>query len=114
MIFHPLRRWVTKGPFTPLFRTFISSKYIPITHKVSICGYLGTYYAMASAFPLTVVNYFVTGWLGGRYDRFYRDSFSVFFSVIVVFTCFGNAALAVLRYRRKQGGLVGNREFLQT
>lgn len=110
VIFHPWRKWLTRGPFTPLFRRFIGASAIPITHKLTILAYLGTYYAIASAFPLSAMNYFLTGWEYGIYDKFYRDSFSIFFSIILVFTCMGNVALATLRYRLKQGGLLDNRE----
>lgn len=51
VIFQPFRKWITRGPFTPLFRSFVSNKNIPATHKLTICAaYLGTYYAIASAF----------------------------------------------------------------
>lgn len=110
VMFHPFRKWITRGPFTPLFRRFLGAKRIPITHKLTILAYLGTYYAIASAFPLSAMNYFLTGWEYGMYDKFYRDSFSVFFSIIVVFTALGNVALAALRYRLKKGGLIENRE----
>lgn len=111
VIFHPWSTWITRGPFTPLFRSFIATKRIPCAHKITVLGYLGTYYAMASAFPLASVNYFLTGWEYGLYDKFYQDSFSIYLSVIVVFTGVGGIALAALRYRLKQGGLVQNCEF---
>lgn len=110
VIFHPFSKWITRGPFTPLFRTFIMARKIPMSHKCTILAYLGTYYAMGSAFMLTALNYFLTGWEFGLYDKFYRDSFSIFFAIIVVFTGLGNTALAVLRYRTKQGGLLENCE----
>lgn len=108
IIFQPFRKWVTRGPFTPLFRSFITNKNIPSTHKLSICAYLGTYYAIASAFSISAMNYFLTGWEYGLYDKFYADSFSVFFSIVMVFTLLGNISLATLRYRTKQGGLLQN------
>lgn len=98
LVFHPLRYWFTRGPFTKLFRTFIGSP-MPFASKLTILAYIGTYYAIASAWLLTLINYFVLGWLNGYYDHYYIDSFQIFLSIIVIFNCLGNVALAVIRYR---------------
>lgn len=111
IIFHPFQRWLRKGPFTPLFKKFVLCGAIPISHKVSIFAYLGVYYAMAAAFSLTMMNYFLTGWEYGIYDKFYLDSFAAFVSIVAVFTLLGNVALAILRFRLKQGDLVNNCEY---
>ena len=39
MIFHPLYQWPLKGPFTPLFRTFLSSSVL-LSSKYSIFAYI--------------------------------------------------------------------------
>lgn len=98
LMFHPLRYWFTRGPFTKLFRRFITSP-MPIASKITIMAYIGTYYAIASAWILTLLNYFVLGWLNGYYDHYYIDSFQVYLSILVVFNGLGNVALGVLRYR---------------
>ena len=67
-------------------------------------AYIGTYYALASAWILTFANYFLTGWLNGHLDHYYLDSFKVYFAIIVVFTALGNFSLAVLRYRTAEKG----------
>ncbi len=105
LIFHPVRYWPTRGPFTKLFRNFLCSG-MPIHSKVTIMAYIGTYYAIGSAWILTLANYFLTGWLLGYLDHFYIDSFKVYFSIIVVFSALGNIALAMLRYRDGRKGLV--------
>lgn len=108
IIFHPFRKWITKGPFTPLFGEFVSCRHISAPTKVTIIAYLGTYYAIGSAWLVTLLNYFLTGWEYGIFDKFYADSFATYFSIVVVFTGLGNLSLAVLRYRLKRGDLVGN------
>ncbi|KAI1207193.1 glycosyl transferase family group 2-domain-containing protein [Annulohypoxylon truncatum] len=105
LMFHPLRYWLTRGPITPLFRTFLSSN-IHLPKKLTICTYIGTYYAIGACWILTLMNYFLSGWFFGLYDKFYIDSFAIYVSVIVVFTGFGNFALAILRYRLNQQGLI--------
>lgn len=106
LIFHPLPQWWRRGPFTKLFRTFIFSG-MPLPSKFTIMAYVGTYYALGSAWLLTLVNYFLIGWFNGFLDHYYTDSFKVYFAIIIVFTALGNVALAVLRYRIGESTLVG-------
>lgn len=98
LVFHPFRYWLTRGPFTQLFLRFLFSC-MPLCSKVTICAYIGTYFALGSAWILTLLNYFLTGWFNGYLDHFYINSFKVYFSIILVFTGLGNIALAALRYR---------------
>lgn len=98
LIFQPLIHWPTKGPFTPLFRTFITSN-MPLPSKISIMSYVGTYYAIGCAWALTILNYFLVGWFNGYLDRYYVDSFKIYFAIVIVFSGLGNLALAILRVR---------------
>ncbi|OTB02833.1 hypothetical protein M426DRAFT_24268 [Hypoxylon sp. CI-4A] len=98
LLFHPLRKWIWLGPFTPLFRRFLFSN-IRLTSKVTILSYIGTYYAIGAAWIMTSVNYFIMGWFNGYLDKYYIDSWQVWFSIIIVFNGLGNLALAVMRYR---------------
>jgi len=56
----PIRSWIIRGPFTPLFMAFVWSG-MPLASKINIVTYVGTYYAIASTWILTVVNYFIIG-----------------------------------------------------
>lgn len=105
LIFHPLVQWPTKGPFTPLFRKFITSG-MPLPSKFTIMAYIGTYYAIGSAWILTLLNYCIIGWYNGFLDHYYIDSFKVYIAIILVFTALGNFALAVLRYRIEESNLL--------
>ncbi|KAI1609612.1 glycosyl transferase family group 2-domain-containing protein [Exophiala viscosa] len=98
LIFHPFAQWFTKGPFTRLFRNFIASN-MPLPSKITIMAYVGTYYALGSAWLLTLLNYFLIGWFNGHLDHYYVDSFTIYFALIVIFTGMGNLSLAVMRYR---------------
>lgn len=98
LIFHPYKKWLRHGPFTPLFRRFIGSN-MPWMAKITIMSYIGTYFAIGAAWILTVMNYFLIGWFNGYLDQYYVDSFKVYFGIIVVFQALGTVALAVLRYR---------------
>lgn len=98
LLFNPLRLWLTRGPLTRLFWQFLTSG-IPLASKVTIVAYIGTYYAIAAAWILTTVNYFMVGWWQASLDRYYVDSWQVWFSIIIVFNGLGNLGLAVMRYR---------------
>jgi hypothetical protein len=105
LIFHPFKDWIFKGPFTKLFRNFICSN-MPIHSKLTIIAYIGTYYALGSAWILTLMNYVIIGLFNGHLDHYYLDSFKIFFSIIIVFSALGNFALAILRYRIGESGLL--------
>jgi len=105
LIFNPLLKWPRRGPFTKLFGKFLISG-IPLTSKFTIMAYVGTYYALGSAWILTVLNFFLVGWFNGMLDHYYLDSFKVYFSIIIVFTAMGNVALAVFRYRISEAGFL--------
>lgn len=98
LLFHPIRQWLWKGPFTPLFLRFLGSN-IRFTSKVTIISYIGTYYAIGAAWVMTSANYFLIGWFNGYLDKYYIDSWQVWFSIILVFNGLGNVALAMMRYR---------------
>ena len=98
LLFHPIRFWPIRGPFTKLFREFLFSK-IRLTSKITIISYIGTYYAIGAAWIMTTANYLAIGWFNGYLDKYYIDSWRVWFSIIIVFNGLGNIALAVMRYR---------------
>ncbi|KAI4205228.1 MAG: hypothetical protein LQ350_000550 [Teloschistes chrysophthalmus] len=105
LIFHPIRYWPTRGPFTPLFRKFMGSR-MPLPSKCTIMAYVGTYYAIGSAWILTLANYFLIGWFNGHLDHYYVDSFRIYFAIVIVFSGLGNLALAILRYRLDEQGIL--------
>jgi hypothetical protein len=82
-VFKPFKQWY-RGPFTPLFMRFIWSD-IKITSKMTILAYIGTYYAIAAAVPLTLANYLIVGWFSSDVDQFYLTSWKIFVGMAVVF-----------------------------
>ncbi|KKA27733.1 hypothetical protein TD95_001299 [Thielaviopsis punctulata] len=105
LLFHPIHQWWYKGPFAPMFMRFLFSN-VYFYQKVGIMAYIGTYYAIGVAWILSLMNYFLTGWFFGHLDKYYIDSFAIYLSIIVVFPALGNVALAVLRYRIGEQGLI--------
>lgn len=107
LMFHPIRFWFVRGPFTPLFKRFLGSN-IPIASKVNIISYIGTYYAIGAAWIMTVVNYIIIGWYKGYIDKYYVNSWNIWITLIIVFNGLGNIALATLRYRNGERSFLGS------
>ncbi|KJZ74226.1 hypothetical protein HIM_06457 [Hirsutella minnesotensis 3608] len=107
MIFHPFHRWIFKGPFTRLFYTYLGSN-IMLSSKLSILAYMCSYYALGSALPLSLLNYFLVGWFRDDVSSCYLSSWNVFLSLVVVFNLSSQIALAVFRYRTGERSLVGS------
>ncbi|KAG8629612.1 hypothetical protein KVT40_003477 [Elsinoe batatas] len=107
LLFQPLLYWFTQGPLTPLCKEFLFSQ-IRMTSKITILSYIGTYYAIGAAWILTLVNYFAIGWFNGYLDKYYLDSWSVWFGLVIVFVGLGNVSLAVMRYRIGEATLIGS------
>jgi len=101
LVFHPMYTWLWKGPFTPLFLRLLRSN-MQLSSKITILGYIATYYALAFGLPLTLLNYLLIGWDTGYIDKFYIESWKIFVALVVVFSGLGNVCLAVLRYRLGQ------------
>ncbi|KAL2072785.1 hypothetical protein VTL71DRAFT_12128 [Oculimacula yallundae] len=98
LVFHPLKNWPRKGPFTPLVRRFITSN-TPIAAKLSTIGYIASYYAIGSAWIFSLANYFLIGWAESMIDKWYLPSFNVFIGLLFIFSFVCNISLALLRYR---------------
>jgi hypothetical protein len=107
MIFHPLHRWIYKGPFTPLFYTYLTSN-IMWSSKISIMSYMCSYFALGSSLILTIANYFIVGWFRDDISAAYLMSWNVLLSLIVVFNAFSNVSLALLRYRTGEKPLLAS------
>ncbi|KAF2227264.1 glycosyl transferase family group 2-domain-containing protein [Elsinoe ampelina] len=107
LLFQPLLYWFTQGPLTPLCKEFLFSQ-IRMTSKITILSYIGTYYAIGAAWILTLVNYFAIGWFNGYLDKYYLDSWNVWFGLVIVFVGLGNVSLAVMRYRIGEATLIGS------
>lgn len=105
LVFHPLKDWLWRGPFTKIIRDFFWSN-MPLSSKFSVIGYVGSYYAIGSGWIIVMVNYFLVGWADGYVDNWYLQSFDVFIGLLFVFGFVCNIALGVLRYRTGEKGLI--------
>ena len=105
LCFNPIRYWITRSPFTPLFRQFLSSKRITGFSKFTMVAYMASYYAIASMWFLAVVNYFLLGWFSVEVTQLYQTSFKILISTLMVFDVAVPFANAIYRYRTRQAPL---------
>lgn len=81
---------------------------MPLASKITIMAYIGTYYAIGSAWILTILNYFLIGFFQGHLDAYYLDGFRLHVAIVFVFTFVGTIALGVLRYRSGEAGILAS------
>lgn len=72
-----------------------------ISSKFTIIGYIGTYYSIAAALPLALVNYIITGLWANELDHAYTDSWNVLAGQLVIFL--GVSPLIFAWYRHSIG-----------
>jgi len=87
-----------KGPFTPLFIRFLGSN-MKVSAKFTILGYIGTYYAIGAALPLSILNYFLTGWFADTLDHSYLPSWDMLCGTLFIFLLISPIAFAWYRHR---------------
>ncbi|KIP04001.1 hypothetical protein PHLGIDRAFT_94051 [Phlebiopsis gigantea 11061_1 CR5-6] len=104
LIFNPMIEWWRKGPITKQLRTFIWSA-APVHYKISMSAYMFSYYGLAAAALLSILNYLLLGW-GIEVDGYYLHSFEVWLACTVVFPIAGNVGFTLLEYRLGQRSLL--------
>ncbi|EKM60565.1 uncharacterized protein PHACADRAFT_110066 [Phanerochaete carnosa HHB-10118-sp] len=104
LIFHPMIHWWRKGPITKQLRIFLWSS-APVHYKISMMAYMFSYYGLAAAAVLSVMNYFLLGW-GVEVDGYYLHSFEIWLACTVVFPIAGNVGFTLLEYRLGQRNLL--------
>jgi hypothetical protein len=83
LVFNPLRKWY-KGPITRLYLSYFGSN-IKSSSKLMVLSYTFTYYAIAAALPLTLLNYLLVGWNRDFLDGFYVNSWKVIVVILIIF-----------------------------
>ncbi|KAI1848718.1 hypothetical protein JX266_005577 [Neoarthrinium moseri] len=99
LVFNPVYQWLWKGPFTKLFIRFLTSN-MKVSSKVTILGYIGTYYAIAAALPLCLANYLLFGWVGSEnLDHSYLPSWDILCGTLFIFMIASPICFAWFRHR---------------
>ncbi|KAH8105321.1 glycosyl transferase family group 2-domain-containing protein [Cristinia sonorae] len=104
LIFNPLIHWWRLGPINKQLRTFVWSA-APVHYKISMMSYMFSYYGLAAAAVLSILNYLLLGW-GFEVDGYYEKSFEIWLACTVVFPGAGNLGFTLLEYR------LGHKNFL--
>ncbi|ESK90098.1 glycosyltransferase family 2 protein [Moniliophthora roreri MCA 2997] len=98
MIFKPIKKWY-KAPITTSFHQFIWSR-APLHYKLSVLGYMSSYYGLAASFTVALINYVLLGFQL-PVDGFYTSlrSFEIYLASVVVFFGAGSLGYALFEYR---------------
>jgi hypothetical protein len=70
-----------------------------VSAKFTILGYIGTYYAIGAALPLSILNYFLTGWFADTLDHSYLPSWDMLCGTLFIFLIVSPIAFAWYRHR---------------
>lgn len=97
LIFNPLVHWWKMGPIAKQLRIFVWSG-APVHYKLSMMAYMFSYYGIAAAAILSLVNYLLLGFQV-EVDGFFLHSFEVWLACTVVFPGVGNLGFTLLEYR---------------
>ncbi|KAL1694017.1 glycosyl transferase family group 2-domain-containing protein [Schizophyllum commune] len=104
LLFNPLVQWWRKGPIAHQIHRFMWSN-APIHYKISMMAYMFSYYGIAAAITIGIINYVFLGFQF-TVDGFYIASFEIWLATTVVFIGSGNVGYTLLQYR------LGNNELL--
>ncbi|KAF8631461.1 hypothetical protein AX15_002398 [Amanita polypyramis BW_CC] len=97
LLFNPFVQWLRKGPINHQIHHFLWSK-APIHYKISMLAYMFSYYGIAAAAIIAIVNYVLLGFQF-PVDGFYLHSFEIWLATTVVFWGSGNVSYTLLEYR---------------
>ncbi|KAG6334613.1 hypothetical protein ID866_4474 [Astraeus odoratus] len=89
--------WWRKGPIAKQLRIFVWSN-APVHYKVAMMAYMFSYYGIAAAAVLTLLNYLILGF-EIQIDGFFLHSFEIWLACTVVFPGLGNLGFTLLEYR---------------
>ncbi|KAF9230491.1 glycosyl transferase family group 2-domain-containing protein [Melanogaster broomeanus] len=96
LIFNPLVDWWKKGPISKQLRVFVLSS-APVHYKFSMMAYMFSYYGIATAAALSLLNYLLLG-LQVDIDGYFLHSFEVWLACTVVLPRLVNLVFALLEY----------------
>ncbi|KAK2467930.1 hypothetical protein APHAL10511_000225 [Amanita phalloides] len=97
LLFNPIIQWWRKGPINHQIHRFLWSK-APIHYKISMLAYMFSYYGIAAAAVIGIINYVLLGFQF-PVDGFYIHSFEIWLATTVVFYGSGNLGYTLLEYR---------------
>jgi len=110
-IFHPIRYWLFRGPFTPTFRKLLFShigvayklstatyRLSTFAYKVTTVAYLLGFYAIAMVFPLSIMNYFVSG-LIKNVSAYYTIAWKIYVFTLGAFVVLGIIGASMAKHR---------------
>ncbi|TFY58219.1 hypothetical protein EVG20_g8236 [Dentipellis fragilis] len=97
LLFNPIAQWWRRGPIAHQIHRFLWSP-APLHYKISMMSYMFSYFGIAGAITISIVNYVLLGF-EFHVDAFYMHSFEIWLATTVVFFGSGNLGFTLLEYR---------------
>ncbi|KAA1477055.1 hypothetical protein DENSPDRAFT_867478 [Dentipellis sp. KUC8613] len=97
LLFNPVVQWWRRGPIAHQIHRFLWSP-APLHYKISMMSYMFSYFGIAGAITISIVNYVLLGF-EFHVDAFYMHSFEIWLATTVVFFGSGNLGFTLLEYR---------------
>ncbi|GLB41071.1 putative glycosyltransferase family 2 protein [Lyophyllum shimeji] len=97
LLFNPFVQWFRHGPFAHQIHRFLWSG-APLHYKFSMMAYMFSYYGIAAAVTISIINYVLLGFQFGV-DGFYMHSFEIWLATTIVFFGSGTVGFSSLQYR---------------
>ncbi|KAI0764841.1 glycosyl transferase family group 2-domain-containing protein [Fomes fomentarius] len=104
LLFNPFVQWWRKGPIAHQIHKFLWSN-APLHYKFSMMAYMFSYYGIAAAITIGLLNYILLGFQF-PVDGFYMHSFEIWLATTVVFYGSGNVGFTLLQYRLGEKSIV--------
>lgn len=102
LLFNPLSQWWRRGPVTKIWWRYMWAKGVPLHAKFASASYIFSYYAIASALPLTIALSLLQGWFAPVLDGAFLPPFATFIAVFVVFSGLGVVGSVVGKFRSRR------------
>ncbi|KAI0711643.1 glycosyl transferase family group 2-domain-containing protein [Earliella scabrosa] len=97
MLLNPIAQWWRKGPVGYQMHKFMWSN-APLHYKFSMLAYMSSYYGIAAAMTISLLNYVLLG-LQFDVDGYYMHSFEIWLATAVVFFGSGTVGFTLFEYR---------------
>ncbi|TFK24102.1 hypothetical protein FA15DRAFT_593031 [Coprinopsis marcescibilis] len=105
LLFNPIKDWWRKGPIARQIHKFLWCK-APLHYKISMMAYMFSYYGIAGAITISLINYVLLGFQF-PVDGYFMHSFEIWLATTVVFWGSGTVGYTLLEYRLGVKSLLG-------
>jgi hypothetical protein len=101
LVFNRFNEWFTKGPINRNYIDYLHSKHIKWYQKVSMSMYMSSFFAMASAFPLAMLEGVCAIVKPDIHDKYMVRTFDIMLTCTFIFGLISTFGNIILQWRRE-------------